>query len=112
MHLGQISDKPFIIYKSSAGSGITYTLAMEYLKLALVHPHAFKQILAVTFTNKATKEMKARILKELERLMHAVNPLEKLDNTLLTHLSLTEEQLKRRAGEVLSAILHNYGDFS
>ncbi|HLU90852.1 MAG TPA: UvrD-helicase domain-containing protein, partial [Cyclobacteriaceae bacterium] len=105
-------DKPFVIYKSSAGSGKTYTLTMEYLKLALAHPHAFKQILAVTFTNKATKEMKAQILRVLERLMHTVDPEEKLDNTLLSHLSLTEEQLKQKATEVLSSILHHYADFS
>src|SRR5690606_37600158 len=91
------TEKPFVIYKSSAGSGKTYTLTMEYLKLAMAHPHAFKQILAVTFTNKATKEMKAQILRVLERLMHTVNPEEKLDNTLLKHLSITEEQLTQRA---------------
>src|SRR5690606_11923809 len=92
-----MSDKPFIIYKSSAGSGKTYTLAMEYLKLAMEHPFAFKQILAVTFTNKATKEMKERILEVLERLMEKVNPEEKLDVSLLYHLKLSEEQLKIRA---------------
>ena len=66
--------KPFIIYKSSAGSGKTYTLTLEYLKLALQSPHAFKQILAVTFTNKATQEMKERILEELKRLRGQVSP--------------------------------------
>ncbi|MEX2593357.1 MAG: UvrD-helicase domain-containing protein, partial [Anditalea sp.] len=107
-----MADKPFIIYKSSAGSGKTYTLAMEYLKLALDHPFAFRQILAVTFTNKATKEMKERILEVLERLMAKVDPEEKLDSTLLMHLKLSEEQLKVRAREVLTTILHHYSDFS
>lgn len=69
--------KPFIIYKSSAGSGKTYTLTLEYLKLALANPGAFRQILAVTFTNKATAEMKERIVKELVRLRTTVNPAEK-----------------------------------
>ena len=52
----------FVVYKSSAGSGKTYTLVKEYLKLALADPHrlnkSYKQILAVTFTNKAAAEMK------------------------------------------------------
>lgn len=107
-----MSDKPFIIYKSSAGSGKTYTLAMEYLKIALEHPYAFKNILAVTFTNKATQEMKERILHVLRRLIHKVDPQETLDKALLQHLGLSEEQLKVRAYEVLTAILHHYGDFS
>ena len=107
-----MSDKPFIIYKSSAGSGKTYTLTMEYLKIALEHPFAFKHILAVTFTNKATQEMKERILEVLWRLTRQVEPEETLDKVLLQHLRLTEEQLKVRAYEVLTAILHHYADFS
>jgi ATP-dependent exoDNAse (exonuclease V) beta subunit len=84
-----MSDKPFIIYKSSAGSGKTYTLAMEYLKIALEQPFAFKNILAVTFTNKATQEMKERILEVLKRLVHTVDPEETLDKALLEHLGPT-----------------------
>ena len=53
------------IYKASAGSGKTFRLAVEYLKLILKDKNAFKSILAVTFTNKATAEMKERILFEL-----------------------------------------------
>lgn len=107
-----MSDKLFVIYKSSAGSGKTYTLAMEYLKIALEHPFAFKNILAVTFTNKATQEMKERILEVLRRLTVEVDPEETLDSAILRHLGLSEEQLKQRAYEVLTAILHHYADFS
>jgi len=107
-----MTDKTFIIYKSSAGSGKTYTLTMEYLKLALENPFAFKQILAVTFTNKATKEMKERILEVLGRLIKKVNPGEMMDKTLLEHLQLSEEELRIRAYEVLTTILHHYSDFS
>ena len=46
------------IYKASAGSGKTFRLVVEYLKLVLADPQAFRHILAVTFTNKATAEMK------------------------------------------------------
>src|SRR5688572_2396573 len=59
--------KTFSIYRSSAGSGKTRTLAKEYLKLALKYKvDYFKYILAVTFTNKASQEMKNRILAYLD----------------------------------------------
>ncbi|MEM8970358.1 MAG: UvrD-helicase domain-containing protein, partial [Bacteroidota bacterium] len=61
-------EKPFVIYRSSAGSGKTYTLAREYLKLSLRHPQAYRNILAVTFTNKATQEMKGRVLQYLHQV--------------------------------------------
>ncbi|GMQ26770.1 UvrD-helicase domain-containing protein [Algoriphagus sp. oki45] len=107
-----MKNRPFIIYKSSAGSGKTYTLTLEYLKLALAHPGAFRQILAVTFTNKATAEMKERILEVLERLSHEVRQGEYLDQQLMKHLNLDAEQLKTRARNTLLSILHGYGYFS
>ena len=54
-----------LVYKASAGSGKTFTLAVEYIKLLVLNPRAYRQILAVTFTNKATAEMKERILSQL-----------------------------------------------
>ena len=57
--------KPLIVYEASAGSGKTFTLAVEYIKLLVQNPQAFRQTLAVTFTNKATAEMKQRILSQL-----------------------------------------------
>lgn len=104
--------KPFIIYKSSAGSGKTYTLTLEYLKLALANPGAFRQILAVTFTNKATAEMKERILKELVRLRNTVDPAEKMDSVLMESLHVDEAGLKAKASQTLTAILHDYGHFA
>ena len=47
--------KPLTVYKASAGSGKTFTLAVEYIKLVVRNPQAYKNILAVTFTNKATE---------------------------------------------------------
>jgi ATP-dependent exoDNAse (exonuclease V) beta subunit len=107
-----MESRPFIIYKSSAGSGKTYTLTTEYLKLALVSPESFRSILAVTFTNKATQEMKERILKELKRLKSEVKLGEKMDAEILDSLGVTEEELKVRATQSLTAILHDYGRFS
>ena len=53
------------VYKASAGSGKTFTLAREYMTLVIANPASYRTILAVTFTNKATEEMKMRILGKL-----------------------------------------------
>lgn len=100
----------FTIYRSSAGSGKTYTLTKEYLKLALQNPAYYKQVLAVTFTNKATQEMKSRIIEQLHLLSKGEDSslaLE-LEETLL----LDKEALIKRAREVLSNILHGYSHFA
>ena len=62
--------KPLTVYKASAGSGKTFTLAVEYIKLLVQNPTSFRNILAVTFTNKATEEMKMRILSQLYGIAH------------------------------------------
>jgi ATP-dependent helicase/nuclease subunit A len=62
------------IYRSSAGSGKTYTLVKEYLIIALQYPLQFSRILAITFTNKATAEMKSRIIGTLDELSSGKNP--------------------------------------
>ena len=57
----------FSIYDASAGSGKTYTLVKEYLKIILLSkkPDAYRNILAITFTNKAVHEMKSRVVESL-----------------------------------------------
>ena len=57
--------RPLTVYKASAGSGKTFTLATEYIRLLVENPQSYRNILAVTFTNKATEEMKMRILSQL-----------------------------------------------
>lgn len=104
-----MSDRPFLIYKSSAGSGKTFTLAKEYLKLALRSPHYFRYILAVTFMNKAAEEMKSRILEYLKAISLGEHDL---FDELKDYLKFSDEQLMERAGEVLRNILHNYSSFS
>ena len=61
----------FTVYRSSAGSGKTYTLVKEYLKLLIEDPSAYRHILAITFTNKAANEMKERVLDALKELSAA-----------------------------------------
>ena len=63
-----MTTKPFNIYKSSAGSGKTYTLSKNYIRLALKSKNNYKKILAVTFTNKAAEEMKSRILQMIHQI--------------------------------------------
>ena len=102
--------KHFHIYKSSAGSGKTHQLTLEYLKLALRGQMAFKEILGVTFTNKATSEMKSRIINVLESLSHDNDHVMRAD--LMSALHLSASDLKKRSSKVLSSILHHYGRFS
>ena len=73
------SNKKFKIYRSSAGSGKTFTLVKEYIKIAILgdgvnfRPNYFKHILAVTFTNKAASEMKTRVFDFLVELKNGKN---------------------------------------
>lgn len=99
-----------VVYKASAGSGKTFRLAAEYLKLVLVDPMAYKKILAVTFTNKATGEMKARILGELHKLAKG-DPSE-LAKQVEADTKLPLGTLSERARKVLGLILHDYSRFS
>jgi ATP-dependent exoDNAse (exonuclease V) beta subunit len=92
----------FIIYKSSAGSGKTFTLSNEYLKLALSSdsPSRYKNILAITFTNKAAQEMKSRVVNYLSLLSNPDSTQKGSDlikNTLLAYLEISPETLKERA---------------
>lgn len=104
----------FIVYKSSAGSGKTFTLVKEYLKLALADKHqltkAYRGILAITFTNKAASEMKGRIIKALKEISLENN--DTLSSLVAKELQISKEDLKERAEVVLTDILHNYSDFS
>lgn len=105
-----MTTQPFVIYRSSAGSGKTYTLAKSYLRLALAGKNRFRRILGVTFTNKATEEMKQRIIKFLTLLKEGQES--GLAKELAADLDIDEPLLRRRASEVLSEILHNYSRFS
>ncbi len=101
------------IMKASAGSGKTFRLARKYIELLLGSRdrYAYRHILAVTFTNKATDEMKSRILKELHVL--ATNPCRSNYYSYFTKkLHIPEEELQKRASSVLSDMLHDYSAFA
>lgn len=100
------------IMKASAGSGKTFNLAKTYIRLLLTDEerYSYRHILAVTFTNKATDEMKSRILKELHQL--AVSPLDSPYYEELAPSFENDGLLRRRAETVLCDILHDYGAFS
>jgi ATP-dependent helicase/nuclease subunit A len=102
--------KPFAIYRSSAGSGKTYTLTLSFLELALANPRNFHQILGVTFTNKATAEMKSRIIDVLSQLAEGQN--HSMTEALCSSLRVNQQELTERSIKLLSLILHRYGQFS
>lgn len=104
-------DKIFSIYRSSAGSGKTRTLAKEFLKLALRYKSDyFKHILAVTFTNKASQEMKDRILAYLDDFAKG-NPNE-LAIELQQELGMDPQTFQQNSQAVQAGILHQYAQFS
>ncbi|MBO5420183.1 MAG: UvrD-helicase domain-containing protein [Bacteroidales bacterium] len=101
------------IMKASAGSGKTYSLARTYISLLLrsKDPHAYRHILAVTFTNKATDEMKNRILKELYVLASDPQKSAYFRDFVPSVIS-SEALLQKKAQDVLHDILHDYSAFA
>jgi len=126
------------IYKASAGSGKTFRLAVEYLKLVIENPASYVNILAVTFTNKATAEMKSRILTELFGIAKGLEESKIYLDTILTELKekgqgwsvhkireraqgrdamhcvstdWSVHKIRKRAQEALELLLHDYSRF-
>ena len=101
------------IMKASAGSGKTYNLAKTYINLLLKNDdrYAYKHILAVTFTNKATDEMKTRILKELHVLAVTPDKSPYLKEFMKT-MGKTKDELSFKAQSVIRDILHDYSAFA
>jgi len=97
------------VYKASAGSGKTFQLVVEYLKLLLKNPFNYKHILAVTFTNKATNEMKTRILEQLDLL---AGNQDSAYLAILQNNTFSEKEIRNKAKLVLKNILHDYNRFS
>ena len=100
------------IYRASAGSGKTFTLALEYMKLLVENPYSYRNILAVTFTNKATGEMKERILGKLYGVANGLDDANDYLEKLVEQLpGISRETIIKNAGKALELILHDYGHF-
>ena len=103
------------ILSASAGSGKTYRLAYKFvhdvIKYHDAKPYLYRAILAVTFTNKATEEMKSRILNEIHTIIVAPQQSSYLDN-LQTDLKLNQAEIIKRAKAIQSSILHDYSRFT
>jgi ATP-dependent exoDNAse (exonuclease V) beta subunit len=103
----------FTVYSSSAGSGKTYTLVKEYLKIILSDkmPNKYKEVLAITFTNKAADEMKERVMKALTDLSVPAHQ-STLKQQLIEEINIDEYTISQRSRNILEHILHHYADFN
>lgn len=105
----------FQLYNASAGSGKTYTLTKEYLKILLVAPSndAYKKILAITFTNKAVEEMKSRIVESLIAFTEAEVSEKTLDfmQEIASEIKLDVHSIQLKSRKILKNLIHNYAAF-
>lgn len=107
-----MTDYPqLLVYKASAGSGKTFTLAVQYIRQLIEDPTAYRRILAVTFTNKATAEMKTRILEQLYGLAHGLKTSDGYLAELKKVCSKSEEIIRQSAQKALENIVHDYNRF-
>lgn len=103
------------IYSASAGSGKTFNLVVEYVSLLMKYIEkgkelGFKSILAVTFTNASTKEMKDRIIDVLLAL--SLNKENPYLSEIKKKTSLNQEQITEHSNKILMEIIHNYSFFN
>ena len=104
-------EKALTVYKASAGSGKTFTLSVEYIKLLIKNPMSFRSTLAVTFTNKATEEMKTRILSQLYGIWKQLPKSKDYIEKIKSELGVTEQFMSNRAKIALFNIVHSYSYF-
>ncbi len=102
----------FQVYNASAGSGKTFTLVKEYLKVLLNSKDLFRfqKVLAITFTNKAAAEMKARVLSNLEAFSDGEE--NDLFHAIQKEISIDKATIQERSKRILTIILQNYAAFS
>lgn len=104
-------EQALTVYKASAGSGKTFTLASEYITLVVKNPQDYRSILAVTFTNKATQEMKARILSQLYGIAHSLPDSEAYYEQVRMKTGFSEQTIRENAAKALSLLTHHYNEF-
>ena len=105
----------FKVFQASAGAGKTFTLIKEYLKLCLKNEGAvanFRNILAITFTNAAANDMKAKIVKTLREIIDSekVDP-NSMEAILMEELGVSDAELKSNAQNLMTRIMHDYSSF-
>ncbi len=102
---------PLTIYRASAGAGKTFRLVVEYIKLLMLRSDEYKHILAVTFTKKATAEMKIRILSQLYGLREGLSSSDGYLNCISKEIGMPKADIRKNAGIALEKILNDYGHF-
>ena len=101
----------FTVYKASAGSGKTFRLAVQYITMLIKEPESYRHILAVTFTNKATTEMKQRILSQLYGIGHNLSGSKSYYDDVKKAVTVNEQTIRHNALLALDMILQDYGRF-
>ena len=105
----------FKVFQASAGAGKTFTLIKEYLKLCLKSEGTianFRSILAITFTNVAANDMKAKIVKTLREIIDSEElDLKSMEARLIDELGISDAELKHNAQSLMTQIMHDYSNF-
>ena len=110
-----MQNQAFKIYNASAGSGKTFTLVKEYIKILFEYDQddAFRYILSMTFTNKAVHEMKSRIIRSLSDFSQTETPKRSIDllEIIAKETGKTEAWIKAKSTRILKKMIHNYSSF-
>ena len=104
-------DPRLLVYKASAGSGKTFTLAVQYIRQLIEDPYSYRRILAVTFTNKATTEMKERILSQLYGIATSLKSSDGYLKEIMKTSTKSVDEIRRDANIALKNIVHDYSRF-
>ena len=104
-------DPRLLVYKASAGSGKTFTLAVQYIRQLIEDPYSYKRILAVTFTNKATTEMKERILSQLYGIATSLKSSDGYLKEIMKTSDKSVDEIRKAADTALKNIIHDYSRF-
>lgn len=104
-------DPRLLVYKASAGSGKTFTLAVQYIRQLIEGPYSYKRILAVTFTNKATTEMKERILSQLYGIATSLKSSDGYLEEIMKTSTKSVDEIRKAADTALKNIIHDYSRF-
>ena len=104
-------DPRLLVYKASAGSGKTFTLAVQYIRQLIEDPYSYRRILAVTFTNKATTEMKERILSQLYGIATSLKSSDGYLKEIMKTSDKSIDEIRKAADTALKNIIHDYSRF-